>query len=64
MACIPSEKSVLGEGWGAWGEGNAPCALAKGVSFPPEEPFHINTRTAGRARQATTQEPYGHRQQR
>ena len=31
-----SEKSALGEGWGAWGEGNTPCAPAKGVSFPPE----------------------------
>ena len=39
MACIPSEKSALGEGWGAWGEGNAPCALAKGVSFPQKNRF-------------------------
>ncbi len=30
------EKSALGEGWGAWGKGNTPCAPAKGVSFPPE----------------------------
>ena len=30
------EKNALGEGGGAWGEGNTPCAPAKGVSFPPE----------------------------
>ena len=38
----PPEKSALGDGWGAWGEGNTPCALAKGVSFPPEEQFSVN----------------------
>ena len=30
-------KARWGEGWGARGEGNTPCAPAKGVSFPPEQ---------------------------
>ncbi len=36
MACVPSKKARWGKD-GGWGEGNAPCALAKGVSFPPQK---------------------------
>ena len=36
---LPPLKKRVGGRMGARGEGNAPCALAKGVSFPPEDLF-------------------------
>ena len=50
--CIRPDKSALGRGWGAWGEGEHLPRRRRGSPSPQ----------TGRARQAT-QEPYGHRQQ-
>ena len=33
---ISPDKARWGKGWGAWGEGEPPCALAKGVPLPPK----------------------------
>ena len=35
-AAPSSRKKRVGEGWGAWGEGNTLCA-SQGVSFPPKK---------------------------